>query len=150
MSAPEPGSDEVQWAEARRWFAKADEDMRAVEALLSLAPPAVGLAALHCQQAAEKILKGLLIAARQRAGKTHNLGGLATAVAQAFPALRDDLDPFRPLTPWFVATRYPDIDVEPQPTAAEVNEVLQRLHALREKAGALDPTDAAASENGRP
>ena len=28
MSASDPGSDAVQWAEARRWFSKADEDLR--------------------------------------------------------------------------------------------------------------------------
>lgn len=116
MSGNEPGSDEVQWAEARRWFAKADEDIRAAAGLMALAPPAVGLAAFHCQQAAEKILKGLLIAARQRAGKIHNLGVLAAKAADAFSSLRKDLDRLPPLTPWFVATRYPDFDIEPEPS----------------------------------
>lgn len=148
MNGSEPGSDAVQWAEARRWFAKADEDIRAAGALLVLAPPAVDSAAFHCQQAAEKILKGLLIAARKKAGKTHDLAGLATAVSEAFPSIRDDLDPFPPLTPWFVATRYPDIDIEPRPTASEVSAALQRLQALRGKVDALDPRGRTGSQGG--
>jgi hypothetical protein len=56
MSTAEPGSEQVQWAEARRWFSRADEDIRVGTALLDLAPPAVGTAAVHCQQAAENIL----------------------------------------------------------------------------------------------
>lgn len=115
--------------------------MRAAEGLLALAPPSVDLAAFHCQQAVEKMLKGLLVATRRKAMKTHNLDMLATAVVRAFPALEDDLGPFRPLTPWFVATRYPDIDVEPRPTVEEVDLTLQRLRALRGRAAALDPTE---------
>jgi HEPN domain-containing protein len=140
MSASEPGSDAVQWAEARRWFGKADEDLRVAMALMKLAPPAIAAAAFHCQQAAEKILKGLLIAARRKAGKTHQLGELGTQVADAFPTLRPDLDAIGALTPWFVAMRYPDIDVGPEPTAADVADALKRVRALRKKARLLDST----------
>jgi hypothetical protein len=83
-------------------------------ALLALAPPAVGTAAFHCQQAAEKILKGPPIAARQRAAKTRQLAELAAKPSQAFPSLGSDLDLLPPLTPWYIASRYPDIDIEPE------------------------------------
>jgi hypothetical protein len=40
--------------EAASWLAIAREDVRVAQACLSLDPPAVGVAAYHCQKAAEK------------------------------------------------------------------------------------------------
>jgi HEPN domain-containing protein len=148
MSAAEPGSEQVQWAEARRWFARADEDIRAGTALLALAPPAVGTAAFQCQQAAEKILTGLLIAARQRAAKTHQLAELAAKAAQPFPSLRSDLDLLPPLTPWHVGSRYPDIDIEPGPSERDVADALRRLRSLRARVAAIDPAADRGSAEG--
>lgn len=61
MNVPEDRA--AQWAEAGRWLAKADEDIAVAELALDHAPPLVDPAAFHCQQAAEKILKALLVAA---------------------------------------------------------------------------------------
>lgn len=71
---------------------------------------------------------------------------LAAKAADTFPSLRKDLDRLPPLTPWFVATRYPDIDIEPEPSESEVTEVLQGLRGLRTKAAALDPTGEGGSK----
>jgi hypothetical protein len=43
--------------EAAGWLAIAREDVRVAQACLLLAPPALGVAAYHCQQAAEKLVK---------------------------------------------------------------------------------------------
>jgi len=134
MSGREAGSDAVQWEEARRWFAQADDDIRVAWACLAAAPPIVGAAALHCQQA---------IAARQKAGKTHNLGELTTAVAAQYAPFRDDLDWLRELTEWYLGMRYPDIEIERPPAAAAVNTTLERVSRLLERARALDPTRTA-------
>lgn len=45
----------------REWLDIADSDMRSASALLDLDPPEVRTAAFHCQQAAEKYLKGFLV-----------------------------------------------------------------------------------------
>ncbi|HEX9646582.1 MAG TPA: HEPN domain-containing protein [Alphaproteobacteria bacterium] len=143
MSGREAGSDAVQWEEARRWFAQADDDIRVAWACLAAAPPIVGAAALHCQQAAEKTLKGLLIAARQKTGKTHNLGELTTAVAAQYAPFRDDLDWLRELTEWYLGMRYPDIEIERPPAAAAVSTALESVSRLLERARSLDPTRTA-------
>ena len=150
MSGAKRGSDAVQWGEARRWFATADEDIRTAEVCLKATPQLVDAAAFHCQQAAEKMLKGLLVAARRKAEKSHDLELLARSVAEVFPELADDMLPIRQLTPWYVATRYPDIDAGPQPTASEVCDVLHRLGALRRRADALEPTGGNGCEGDQP
>ena len=54
--------------EAARWRAIAVEDMRVALACLQMEPPAIGIAAYHSHQAAEKLLKGLLIVAAADSG----------------------------------------------------------------------------------
>jgi hypothetical protein len=49
--------EEVKMAMVRQWLAKADQDMRACEALLAAKPPFLYPACFHAQQAAEKCLK---------------------------------------------------------------------------------------------
>jgi HEPN domain-containing protein len=45
---------------ARAWFAKAASDLRAAERALTARPPLHADSAFHCQQAAEKAMKGFL------------------------------------------------------------------------------------------
>ena len=74
--------DPARIAEARPWFVKADHDLRAAGVLLAATPPLLGEAAYHCQQAAEKSLKGYLSWHDLPFGKTHDLaaiGGLCVA-----------------------------------------------------------------------
>ena len=61
MSAADDGR--ARRDEARRWLAVADEDLGAAEALLAVEPPRPKSAAYHCQQAIEKLVKGLLVLA---------------------------------------------------------------------------------------
>ncbi len=72
--------DPRQWREAERWLARADEDVRAAEALLALASPEVDPAAFHCQQAAEKMAKAMLIAAREPPPRLHDIDELGRRV----------------------------------------------------------------------
>ena len=63
-------------AETRPWFTKAAHDLRAAEVLLAATPPLLGEAAYHCQQAAEKALKGFLSWNDTPFGKTHDLAAI--------------------------------------------------------------------------
>ncbi|CAO3459539.1 HEPN domain-containing protein [Azospirillum largimobile] len=117
---------------AGRWWAVAAEDLRVVRACLSIEPPSLGNAAYHCQQAAEKTMKGLLIAAGVGFRKIHDLDELADAVAPLHPMLSADLDRCRPFTAWATDYRYPPEDESPPPSREEILEaldILQRLHA---------------------
>ncbi len=116
--------------EARRWWAVAAEDLRVARACLALDPPSSGNAAYHCQQAAEKIMKGLLTAAGVGFRKIHDLDELANVAAPLYPALTCDLDRCRPFTAWATEYRYPPEDESPPPSDEAIDDaigVLQRL-----------------------
>ncbi len=66
---PDPGLV----AETKAWFLKAAADLRAAECDLAATPPLLEDAAFHCQQAAEKALKGFLTWHSVPFRKTHSL-----------------------------------------------------------------------------
>lgn len=124
---------QTRWDEARRWFGKADEDLRAARVLADAAPPLLPSAAYHCQQVAEKLIKGLLAAAENSLRKTHDLDALAEMAMREFPDLAEHLDFCRPLTSWGTIFRYPmiDADAEMAPSRSEIAEAIERLAAFR-------------------
>jgi HEPN domain-containing protein len=69
--------------------------------------PALGIAAYHCQQAAEKLVKGLLVVAGVGFPRTHDLLELAGRAAPFYSDLSSLLGALGPLTVWSVAYRYP-------------------------------------------
>ena len=76
-------------AETRAWLIRAHGDLRAAAVLNSADPPLRGDALFHCQQAAEKALKGFLTWHGRTFLKTHNIGELGHAVAEVAPELAD-------------------------------------------------------------
>lgn len=130
MSGPDP-QVLAQWEEAGRWFAKADEDIRGAALMLAADPPLIDPAAYHCQQAAEKIMKGLLVAVAIKVPRTHDLEILAGMVAPLFPALASRIDWFIPVTEWATVTRYPDFEGGLGAGVADITETLGNLRALR-------------------
>jgi HEPN domain-containing protein len=60
-------------AETRGWFVKAANDLRAAETLRTSQPALLAESVFHCQQAAEKALKGFLTWNNSVFRKTHNL-----------------------------------------------------------------------------
>jgi HEPN domain-containing protein len=121
--------------EAAGWLAIAREDLRVAGACLALDPPARGMAAYHCQQAAEKSVKGLLAAAGMAFRKTHDLDELADLVPTPDPAVRQLLDTVRPLTVWGFAYRYPSMEDTPDPVPddAELGKAMAMVTALLER-----------------
>jgi len=134
--------------EAAGWLAIAREDVRVARACLSLDPPARGVAAYHCQQAAEKLVKGLLVAASTPFRKTHDMDELADLAASSYPECRDLLDTVRALTVWGFAYRYPGTEdiSEPLPSDAELRRTIDLVERLAESLRAA----TAASESGAP
>jgi HEPN domain-containing protein len=97
-------------------------------------------AAIHLQQAAEKLLKGLLVAKAERFRKAHQLGELAGRVAELFPSLAPDLDGLDPFTSWAVAGRYDDGPRQGAPITREnVDLLARRCDALLAGARASRP-----------
>ncbi|WP_455173778.1 HEPN domain-containing protein [Azospirillum largimobile] len=116
--------------ESRRWWRVAAEDRRVAQACLAMDPPSLGNAAYHCQQAAEKTMKGLLVAAGIGFRKVHDLDELASVTIPLYPALAVDLDQCRPFTSWATEYRYPPEDESPPPSPRAISEALEVLERL--------------------
>jgi HEPN domain-containing protein len=102
-------------AETRAWFVKASNDLHAAEVLLAASPPLFDEALFHCQQAAEKALKGFLTWNRQAFRKTHNLEEIGEQCVSIDPALSEIVDRAVPLTEYAWKFRYPSTPYGPAP-----------------------------------
>lgn len=133
--APEPSdSERARREEADRWLVIVRDDIDVALAAIDLARPRAGVAAYHLQQAAEKLLKAMLVLTGQAFRRTHDLEDLVGQTIPFYPELATEIDPLRPLTVWGIAYRYPGLedDPEPEPTLGELREsanVIGRLAA---------------------
>ncbi len=93
--------------ETRAWFQKATNDLRGADIDLAAVPPLVEDALFHCQQAAEKAMKGYLTAHERVLRKTHDLDELARACETIEPTLKTMLHDARDLTVFAWEFRYP-------------------------------------------
>jgi HEPN domain-containing protein len=109
-------------AEVRSWLTKARLEFRGAEIDLAASPPLSGDALFHCQQAAEKALKGFLTFHDRPFRKTHDLDELASECERLDGSVVGVLDRARDLTPFAWRFRYPGDD-EPPP-AADIGEEL--------------------------
>jgi len=91
----------------QQWLAKAEEDFRVVEYLLSEDTAYLSAIGFHAQQAAEKYLKAFLVLHQIEFPKTHNLGELLDLFSQINPSLALSLRDITALNPYGVDIRYP-------------------------------------------
>ena len=126
-------------AETRAWFVKASNDIRAAEALTATSPPLLGEAAFHCQQAAEKAMKGFLTWNDQAFRKTHNLEEIAEQCLAIDSSWREEIDRAVPLSEYAWKFRYPG---EPYTLPAdEVAEAIAICHRIVDAALSRLPLD---------
>jgi len=92
---------------ARLWMEYATDDLESAETLLAREPPKSSAAAFHCQQAAEKDLKGFLVFHGRERPDTHNLRNLLGLAAQIEEALANVHGAANGLMPYAVNVRYP-------------------------------------------
>lgn len=90
--------DPARIGETRAWFEKAAEDLRAAAHDLRAEPPLVEASVFHCQQAAEKAMKGFLTWHGRTFRKTHDLVELGACCVDVAPALDATLSEAAPLT----------------------------------------------------
>jgi HEPN domain-containing protein len=137
MSGADPDD---RWLDVLGWLRVAGSDQRTVRVCLTADPPLVDVATFHCQQAAEKLLKGFLAQAKVHIRKTHDLDTLAELVVGHFPAVSVLLAPMRAWTTWSVAYRYPGEDgPEPEPTVEELFQALDLISQLDAALRSLAP-----------
>jgi len=112
--------------EVSQWLERAQEDLRSAEVDLSVDPPIVRDALFHCQQAAEKALKGFLTVHNRPFQKTHDLAPLANRCEEIDASLHDVLVPARDLTVYAWQFRYPGGAAPPGKADAEATLDLAR------------------------
>jgi HEPN domain-containing protein len=138
MNVPRKDAD-AQWKEAARWLARADGDAVVAELALSRDPPLINSAAFHCQQAAEKMLKALLVAAGVAPPRSHDMELLIEAASPQYPTLRKEMQAFARLTEWLTASRYPDLGGGLGESPADVAGMLALIKAFAANVRALAP-----------
>jgi HEPN domain-containing protein len=122
-------------SDAEGWIASADIDLDAARRCLA-EPANVAAAAYHCQQAAEKLIKAVLVALRiayPRGRSGHDLG-LAAMQIPSGHKLREAAEAFDAIADWSISFRYPADDpmqAEPLPEPSEVLAWVKRIDAFR-------------------
>ena len=130
----EPISDEI-----RAWLNKASSDFLAAQILVEHSTLALGPAAFHCQQTAEKVFKAFLIFKAVPFDRVHNLVyllDLCETVEPDFAALRKAAES---LTPYAVEIRYPGDSLEISPEEAQ--QALAAAKAIWDKVIGLIPCE---------
>ncbi|MDP1591544.1 MAG: HEPN domain-containing protein [Prosthecobacter sp.] len=115
--------DELVARITKAWLVKASHDLQAAELLASNGDKVLDAAIYHCQQCAEKALKGFLAAQNEPIQKTHDLRLLVTmgsAFDATLPTFRTDAEMLNPMG---VKYRYPDPSL-PDPEREEFTEAL--------------------------
>jgi HEPN domain-containing protein len=119
---PEP----ARVAETRAWFTKAARDLRAAEVLLAANPPLLGEVVFHCQQTAEKAMKGFLTWNDRPFGKTHDLAVVGSHCVAQDQSLEPVCRRAERLSVFAWVFRYPGDPEEPAGEEAQSALVLAR------------------------
>ncbi|MHC4444427.1 MAG: HEPN domain-containing protein [Planctomycetota bacterium] len=130
--------------EIRNWLRKAYHDWSVARNIVAAQGPENDVAAFHCQQAIEKMLKAYLVSCRIPFEKAHDLGRLLDHCASqdsSFETLRDKVEP---LTLYAVAFRYPG---PADPTRQDVESALQVVQQLWDFLGSRLPVDVQPPES---
>lgn len=131
------------WAEVARWLVYVDEDLGVVDVLMSRRETNLRPAGFHCQQAAEKMGKALLIAFGADVPKTHDIEELTFRLAALHQASAARLKRVASSSGWYAAVRYPNVEIEFQPTRQDIESMRSLLKDLRSYIDTLAPTPRA-------
>jgi HEPN domain-containing protein len=118
-------ADEAKLELVRDWLTRANHDLAAARALAALDPPLLDTAIYHCQQAAEKSVKGWLQFQDDAFAKTHDIEDLVTQAARQQPDFNQLAKAAAILTPYVAAFRYPGGSFEPMPSREQFDEALR-------------------------
>lgn len=104
------------------WLAYAKTDLSAAKSLAKKKDEFPHIIAYHCQQSAEKSLKGFLILNHNPYPKTHDLVVLLNLCQSPDPAFKKLLPAVRVLNPLYLEEKYPF-----EPVADYTNEELDKI-----------------------
>jgi len=97
----------------RSWLAKAQRDLASARVLAANDPPLLDTAIYHCQQAAEKAVKGYLVYCDQEFERVHDIEVLIRLAMSCVEGFTDWIDIGIELTPYARIYRYPGYATEP-------------------------------------
>ena len=132
--------DPVLIAETRSWLQRAKADIRAVEVDMLARPPLLMDAVFHCQQAAEKSLKGFLVWRSVSFRKVHSLEEIGEQCIDQDPTLVEIIERAVPLTDYVWKYRYPGEPAEP--SESETSEAFEVAKEVFEAVSARIPLEA--------
>ena len=129
MSGPDRLIRPENRLEARRWLAIVEEDLDVATAAMRLSR--LGASAYHVQQAAEKLIKALLVLAGEPFRRSHDMDDLASRLLPVYPQFGGQAEAVRHLSVWGIAYRYPGLEDAPEPLP-EIEELERTIHMLTE------------------
>jgi HEPN domain-containing protein len=129
--------DEAKRRLVQSWLRKALHDLAAARSLAEPERSILDVAIYHCQQAAEKALKGYLVFWDQPIAKIHDLGLLLEQAAQIEAGFRSWAEMADRLTPYATLYRYPrEID---EPDSEQVEESIDDAQIIVDQVLAFLP-----------
>lgn len=96
-----------------KWLTKARRDLLSAKRLARGKDPYLDTAIYHCQQTAEKAIKGWLVYHDQSFEKTHDLRLLVTLASEIEWKFTEWFDVAEQISPYATAYRYPGETLEP-------------------------------------
>jgi HEPN domain-containing protein len=123
----------------KNWLIKAQHDLLAAQKLGSEPELFADVAIYHCQQTAEKAIKGFLILHDQSFPRTHDIRLLIQLAIVIEPQLERYQDTSELLTPYATEFRYPS-DVM-QPTTEELEDAIGQATELFKFISSLLPDE---------
>lgn len=115
----------------KEWVAKAEGDFVVANELRRVQPPVYDARCFHCQQAAEKYLKAILVELGAVVPRTHNLDDLLALLLPHYPTLRAFRRGLIFLTDFAVETRYPGENATKRQAEAAVRWATRLRAAVR-------------------
>ncbi len=97
----------------RSWLTKAQHDLTSARVLAANDPPLWDTAIYHCQQAAEKAVKGYLVFCDHEFERVHDIEVLIRAAGSYVPEFSEWIDAGIQLTPFARIYRYPECAIAP-------------------------------------
>jgi len=125
----------------KAWLDKGGEDLAAARVLKEHAPHLDSVVGFHCQQAAEKYMKALLVAMESEVPRAHDLDALLVPLVASLPELAAIEEAASYLSGFAVIPRYPSF----QPQAGNASARSRRAWVL-----ATDIVDAVRRQLHRP
>ena len=129
------------------WFHKAEMDIATALFMQKYRPIPVEIICYHCQQAGEKILKGILAASNSEIPRTHRLEIVLDLVSPFEPSLVKLTDDCFELSPYATISRYPSsIDLNEQDMGIALNALGNIINAIQD-CGYIIQHDELANDN---